>query len=105
MGLVPSECGSPSVGRPVSLPPPRDAVGRRDSAASRHAPAPAGLGPPPESVARRDVGGGAAGKSAEDAALVTGPWSQESAANSAAPPTRSRPGSRLGVTAPVADEQ
>ena len=42
---------------------------------------------------------------AQDAALVTGPWSQESAANSAAPPTRSRSGSRLGAAAPIADEQ
>ena len=51
------------------------------------------------------VGGGAAGKSAEDAALVTGLWSQESAANSAASPMRLRSGLRLGVAAPVADEQ
>ena len=62
-------------------------------------------GGPLASVAGRGVGRDAAGKSVEDAALVTTTWSQGSAANSAAPLTRSRSGSRPGVAAPVADEQ
>ena len=81
------------------------AVGRRDSAASCAALAPVGLGPPPEPVAGQDVGRDAAGKSVEDAALVTTTGSQGSAANSAAPLTRSRSGSRPGVAAPVAEKQ
>ena len=97
-------CGAP-IGRATSLPLPCVAVGGDDLAASCPALAPVGLGPPPVLVAGQGEGGGVAGKSVEDAALVTGHWSQESAANSASAPAQSGQGTRPVPTAPVADEQ